>query len=72
MGEMTLMGSGGSGGAGLPWQKSSFSMANGHCVEIARIAGGVGVRDSKVAGGPVLVFGSAAWARFLGDVRAFH
>jgi hypothetical protein len=67
MGEISLTGSN-----GLSWRKSSHSMANGHCIEIARIAGGVGVRDSKVTDGPVLVVGPEAWAAFLKDVRASH
>jgi hypothetical protein len=30
----------------------------------------VAVRDSKRPGGPVLIFGQAEWAAFLGTVRA--
>ena len=34
------------------WQKSSYSMSNGQCVETARLVGGrVGVRDSMAAEG---------------------
>jgi hypothetical protein len=52
------------------WRKSSFSMSNGDCVEVARLAGGcVGVRDSKATEGPVLRFAPVAWAAFLKDVR---
>jgi hypothetical protein len=52
------------------WRKSSRSLTNGNCVEIARLAGElIGVRDSNHRRGPVLRFGSAQWAVFLGDVR---
>lgn len=48
------------------WRKSSRSGGEGGaCVEVARVAGGVGVRDSKDVRGGVLVFGAAAWSSFL-------
>jgi len=57
----------GSGG----WQKSSYSMSNGQCVETARLVGGrVGVRDSTVAGAPVVLrFDPGTWAAFLAELR---
>jgi hypothetical protein len=56
--------------ARLLWVKSSLSYANGDCVEVASLpAGGVGVRDSKEAAGPVLRFTAAEWAAFVGGVR---
>ena len=56
----------GSGG----WQKSSYSMSNGQCVETARLVGGrVGVRDSMAAEGPVLRFDPGTWAVFLAELR---
>jgi hypothetical protein len=49
-----------------PWVKSSFSFANGNCVEVAELSGGsVGIRDSRDPGGPVLRFTRAEWAAFL-------
>jgi len=52
------------------WQKSSYSMSNGHCVEVRRLADGrIGVRDSKAIGGPVLRFEPTAWAAFLKGLR---
>ena len=53
-----------------PWVKSSFSFANGNCVEVAELSGGsVGIRDSRNPGGPVLRFTSDEWHAFLGGVR---
>jgi hypothetical protein len=52
------------------WRKSSYSMSNGHCVEICRLADGrIGVRDSKVTDGLVLRFEPTAWAAFLRELR---
>ena len=49
-----------------PWVKSSFSFANGNCVEVAELPGNsVGIRDSRDPGGPVLRFTRAEWAAFL-------
>ena len=49
-----------------PWVKSSFSFANGNCVEVAELPGdSVGIRDSRDPGGPVLSFTRAEWAAFL-------
>ena len=53
-----------------PWVKSSFSFANGNCVEVAELPGdSVGIRDSRDPGGPVLRFTRAEWAAFLGGAR---
>ena len=55
---------------GPEWIKSSFSFANGNCVEAARLHGGyVGVRDSKDPRGDVLRFTAAEWRAFLGGIR---
>lgn len=58
--------------AGASWLKSSFSGGgNGQCVEVGRVPGWVGVRDSKDNGaGPVLNFTEAEWAAFLAGARA--
>lgn len=54
----------------LNWRKSSLSMSNGHCVEVAGIpGGGVAVRDSKNPAGAVLSFTPGEWAAFLGGTR---
>lgn len=59
----------GDAGTGVRWVKSSLSFANGNCVEVASLAGGVGVRDSKDVTGPVLRFTPAEWDAFIGGVR---
>jgi Domain of unknown function (DUF397) len=52
------------------WRKSSASLANGNCVEVARLSGElIGVRDSKRPPGHVLRFTRAAWDAFLRGVR---
>ena len=52
------------------WVKSSFSFANGNCVEVAGLPGdSVGIRDSRDPGGPVLSFTRAEWAAFLRGAR---
>jgi hypothetical protein len=57
--------------AGACWHKSSWSAANGSCVEVAHLGRGrVGVRDTKALGcGPVLIVTSREWADFLSRIR---
>jgi hypothetical protein len=47
------------------WRKSTRSQQSGQCVELARIGGVVGVRDSKEPNGPILVFTVEEIAAFL-------
>lgn len=57
-------------GPDLRWFKSSLSFCNSNCVEVASLPdGGVGVRDSKNADGPILRFTSDDWRTFLGQAR---
>lgn len=54
----------------VSWTKSTLSMANGNCVEVAGLSGDlIMVRDSKDAKGPVLGFTPAEWDAFIGGVR---
>jgi hypothetical protein len=65
----------------LAWRKSSYSGANGSCVEVAPAgdlgAGGVrgtaggliAVRDSKDRGGPALVFTAGQWRAFAAGIK---
>ncbi|NUT51187.1 MAG: DUF397 domain-containing protein [Saccharothrix sp.] len=46
------------------WRKSSRSSSQANCVEVARVAGRVAVRDSKNPDGPVLLFGKVDWSVF--------
>ncbi|MEV8588638.1 DUF397 domain-containing protein [Streptomyces sp. NPDC051180] len=52
------------------WLKSSYSDGDGgNCVEVSHdIPGVVPVRDSKVAGGPVVVVAAAAWSVFVAGI----
>lgn len=52
------------------WRKSSQSMSNGNCVEVAELSGElIGVRDSKNPRGPVLRFTRADWDAFVSGIR---
>ena len=55
------------------WRKSSYSMSNGQCVEVANLGSGrLGVRDSQAveSAGPVLHFRHRAWSAFTTGLRA--
>ncbi|WP_079052084.1 DUF397 domain-containing protein [Streptomyces regalis] len=60
-----------SGGHGdLAWSASSYSNgAGGECVEWALANGGILLRDSKNAGGPVVTVESEAWRSFLQTLK---
>jgi Domain of unknown function (DUF397) len=50
---------------GLTWFKSSYSSANGACVECALLPdGGMAVRDSKDPDGALLIYAPEAWQTF--------
>ena len=53
----------------LNFRKSTFSFANGNCVEVSELPGGdIGVRNSRDTG-PVLRFTPDEWHAFIGGVR---
>jgi Domain of unknown function (DUF397) len=51
------------------WKKSSLSMGNGNCIEIANVTGRYLIRDSKDRLGPALQFTGDEWRAFLGGVH---
>jgi hypothetical protein len=51
------------------WIKSTASMANGACVEVAYLPDYVAVRDSKNKTGPVLRFKRREWQELLDAIR---
>jgi hypothetical protein len=53
------------------WRKSSHSSSQAaECVEVARGARAVAVRDSKDPDGPVLAVERLAWGRLLAAIKA--
>jgi Domain of unknown function (DUF397) len=51
------------------WRKSSYSLGNGECIEIASSGDGdVVVRDSKNPDGVVLSCGPGEWRAFLSQL----
>jgi hypothetical protein len=57
-------------GSALAWLKSSLSMHNGSCVEVAGLGDGtIHVRNSRHPEGAVLSFTPAEWDAFLGGVQ---
>lgn len=57
--------------AGAAWRKSTRSQTS-NCVEVAPLRTGpaaVALRDSKDAGGPVLLFNRAGWLGFIAGAK---
>jgi hypothetical protein len=58
------------GSSRAAWRKSSYSGANGSCVEIASPAPDtVAVRDSRNPGGPQLAFPAGRWQAFTAALK---
>ena len=55
--------------ADATWRKSRCSEGNSGCVEFARLADLVAVRDSKDTAGPKLTFSAKAWRAFVESVK---
>jgi hypothetical protein len=51
------------------WRKSSFSAANGACVEVS-VGDGAKVRDTKNRAGGTLEFTHDEWVAFVAGVKA--
>ncbi|MFF8285033.1 DUF397 domain-containing protein [Streptomyces albus] len=47
------------------WFKSSYSNGTQNCVEVRTGDDAVATRDSKMDGGPALVFPATSWAAFI-------
>jgi len=60
----------GGGTRGGDWRKSSHSLANTHCVTVARLADGhVAIRDSQASGNLVLRVRPQDWMAFTAGFR---
>ncbi|MFD0688137.1 DUF397 domain-containing protein [Actinomadura fibrosa] len=55
--------------AGPRWRKSTRSVPGGECVETASLPGGIGIRDSKDAGGPVITVPSTGWQDLVRQIK---
>lgn len=53
----------------VTWQKSSFSNPH-NCLEVAQVAGGVAVRDSKNPDRVPLMFDEGEWQAFVAGAAA--
>jgi Domain of unknown function (DUF397) len=56
-------------GAPLAWRTSTWSMANGQCVETATLGCRLVVRDSLDKTGPTATFTISGWRTFLKGVK---
>jgi uncharacterized protein DUF397 len=57
----------------MQWRKSSYSVNQGACIEVAVLAdGGRAVRDSKDPASPVLRFTAREWRAFTDRIRSQH
>jgi Domain of unknown function (DUF397) len=54
------------------WRKARRSLANGNCVEVRPVNGGIAVRDSKNPGGYVLAYSALSWRAFTLAARQGH
>ncbi|MES0837495.1 DUF397 domain-containing protein [Nocardiopsis tropica] len=69
---MTVVPGGGAPTAPAPddeWHKSSYSTANGSCVEAREHTGGADVRDSQNRAAGYLEFTGGEWAALVNAVR---
>jgi hypothetical protein len=58
------------GSSRVAWRKSSYSGANGDCVQVAQLRSDVvAVRDSNDTHGPQLAFSPSQWQAFTRTVK---
>jgi hypothetical protein len=58
----------------IAWRVSSYSAAQGNCVEVGAVPAGsadavIAVRDTKDRGGAVLCVSAETWGRFTATLR---
>ncbi|CAL9341401.1 hypothetical protein SUDANB6_00276 [Streptomyces sp. enrichment culture] len=53
----------------VSWMKSRHSNAEGNCVEVALVEGGIALRNSRDPDGPALVYTAAEVAAFLAGAK---
>ena len=53
----------------MEWRKSTYSVENGNCVEVAS-AGAVMIRDTHDSDGVTLTVPARAWRAFTTEIRA--
>ncbi|AJP05314.1 DUF397 domain-containing protein [Streptomyces leeuwenhoekii] len=54
---------------GASWMKSRHSNAEGNCVEVALVEGGIAMRNSRDPDGPALVYTAAEVRAFLAGAK---
>jgi hypothetical protein len=54
---------------GAAWRKSAYSGAQGNCIEVAAVADGIAVRNSRDPQGPALIYTKAELAAFLAGAK---
>ena len=56
---------------GAAWRKSTYSTAQGSCVEAGSVPGRILIRDTTQHGiGPVMSISPKTWRRFTASIRA--
>lgn len=53
----------------MEFRKSSYSATESHCVEVANLENGAGMRDTKNRDLGALFFDSGEWQAFLGTAK---
>ena len=54
----------------VSWRKSSYSNADGNCVEVAHLPSSVVVRNSREPDGLVQLYSIVAWTSFVQCVKS--